>query len=314
MSSASDAVARAGRVVFELDRFAVAGEDRLVVEGAWFGVRGRRFIRPSLTVMVEGNETRLLADLADKPWAAEDGEPWRAAFPAELDIKDLEMVELAVAPDITITLLGSPEASGGGKTKPPKNRTESSGPRRARGAHESQDRQFARRLERAKAEKAQTEARLDELLGQLGQVARERDEASVERDRLVAERDQLIAERETVERERDDIAAQLDAARTAREEAIGVTKAARLAHDRAVEDRDVTTASHRRAEAERDAAIADRDRAIAERDGALALRDHAVAERDAASAARDDAAHQRDALARTSERLQSELADLSSSR
>jgi hypothetical protein len=44
------------------------------------------------------------------------------------------------------------------------------------------------------------------------------------------------------------------------------------------------------------------------------LRDHAAAERDAAAAARDELAHQRDALARTREGLQSELAELSSTR
>ena len=37
---------------FELDRFQWAGEDRLEVEGRWFGVRGRRFVRPVLTVYV----------------------------------------------------------------------------------------------------------------------------------------------------------------------------------------------------------------------------------------------------------------------
>ena len=42
------------------------------------------------------------------------------------------------------------------------------------------------------------------------------------------------------------------------------------------------------------------------------MRDHAVTQRDEAAATRDEIANQRDALARTSERLQSELAELTS--
>ena len=47
----------AGGVGFELDRFEMAADDRLEVNGRWFGVRGRRFIRPSLT-LVAGEEQR----------------------------------------------------------------------------------------------------------------------------------------------------------------------------------------------------------------------------------------------------------------
>src|SRR4030088_2171316 len=92
-----------GRVGFELARFEVVG-DCCTVQGRWFGVRGRRFMRPALTVVVDGQSIRLLADLADKPWVAEDGEPWKATFPYTLERAQLHDVELTVAPDVTITL------------------------------------------------------------------------------------------------------------------------------------------------------------------------------------------------------------------
>jgi hypothetical protein len=286
MSGVSDAVARAGGVVFELDRFAIADDNLCVVEGCWFGVRGRRFIRPSLTVTVDGSETRLLADLADKPWAAEDGEPWKATFPVAVEIRDIEKAELAVAPDITIALRGSPDAADSRKRKPARRPSQRSRTQSRPDPGERQRRELARELQRVEGEKAQAQARLDELLGQLSRVVTERDEASAERDRLTADR----------------------------EAAAAASEAAQLARDRALADRDAAIAAQRRAESDRDLAIAECDRALSEREGAIALRDHAVAERDAAAAARDELTQQRDALAGTSARLQSELAELSSTR
>src|ERR1700761_1211770 len=104
MPMAKALVSEVGRVGFELDRFELVGGEACEVQGRWFGVRGRRFMRPALTVVVDGQPTRLLADLAHKPWAAEDGEPWQAGVP--YDQQDGEWVEgeLNVAPDITATL------------------------------------------------------------------------------------------------------------------------------------------------------------------------------------------------------------------
>ena len=53
------------------------------MSGRWFGVRGRRFVRPVLTIDVAGDRRRLVALLDHKPWHAADGEPWVAAFPWE---------------------------------------------------------------------------------------------------------------------------------------------------------------------------------------------------------------------------------------
>jgi hypothetical protein len=89
-------------IVFELERFEPS-DGHLTLSGRWFGVRGRRFVRPTLTLEVSGERRRALADLADKPWAAEDGEPWQATFPWHKSGR-VEESELSVAPDITISL------------------------------------------------------------------------------------------------------------------------------------------------------------------------------------------------------------------
>jgi hypothetical protein len=96
----------ADRVSFEVESMACDDQGRLLVNGRWFGVRGRRFVRPTLTLTVnpDGSEQRALADLEHKPWAAEDGEPWIAAFPLEIELKEAKRMELSVAPDIAVDL------------------------------------------------------------------------------------------------------------------------------------------------------------------------------------------------------------------
>ena len=78
MSPASQSVSAGGRVAFEVEQFEFRAGDRCEVRGRWSGVRGRRFMRPALTVVADGRRIRLLADLEHKPWAAEEGTPWRA--------------------------------------------------------------------------------------------------------------------------------------------------------------------------------------------------------------------------------------------
>ena len=89
VQSLMPATATTERIVFELDRFELAEADRLEVSGRWYGIRGRRFVRPSLTLVADGENSRALADLEHKPWAAEDGAEWHAAFPcAAEDVAD----------------------------------------------------------------------------------------------------------------------------------------------------------------------------------------------------------------------------------
>ena len=64
---------------FVVERFAARG-DRLEISGHWHGVRGRRFVRPVLWLHRGESRRRLVAVLDHKPWAADAGEPWVAAF------------------------------------------------------------------------------------------------------------------------------------------------------------------------------------------------------------------------------------------
>ena len=104
MAQAVEPERGAGSVSFEVERFESRGGDQLVLSGRWFGLRGRRFVRPTLTLGSGDSRQRALADLEHKPWAAEDGELWEAAFPIERHGGDPGSIELTVAPDITVAL------------------------------------------------------------------------------------------------------------------------------------------------------------------------------------------------------------------
>jgi hypothetical protein len=102
MAKVSEPAVTDDDIFFELERFEPSG-GRLTLSGRWFGVRGRRFVRPTLTLAVAGERMRALADLDDKPWPAEDGQPWQASFPWS-KTGTVEEPELSVASDITIPL------------------------------------------------------------------------------------------------------------------------------------------------------------------------------------------------------------------
>ena len=92
------------------------------------GVRGVRFVRPALVVRdrATGGEKTLLADLEHKPWPANEGEPWVAAFPwpdgrRGAEPPDVARTELAVAPSIVVPLARAAEAEDGerdGRARP----------------------------------------------------------------------------------------------------------------------------------------------------------------------------------------------------
>jgi hypothetical protein len=87
-------------VRFELQRLALQG-DELVVSGFWTGVRGMRFVRPTLLC----EDRRILATLEHKPWAPSDDAPWTAAFPwTGGDAVDAVSLALAVAPRVIVPL------------------------------------------------------------------------------------------------------------------------------------------------------------------------------------------------------------------
>lgn len=226
---APDSVARGSRVEFQLARFEVIG-DRCQLQGRWFGVRGRRFMRPTLTAVVDGQPVRLLADLADKPWTAEDGDLWQATFPLAVESAKFQEAELTVAPDVTITL-PAPQLLAAGAGNKSSSRRAGAGPRDHRGrksrrpglgSRDSQadalarelaelrkaHSQLLRRVDRLEADKARTAQSIDEMSRTLREVTRERDEANAARDRIAAAL-------EAMRRERDQVMAERDAARAA---------------------------------------------------------------------------------------------------
>ncbi len=94
------------QITFQADPLNVTEPGRLQVSGRWYGIRGRRFMRPALilTLSADGSQRRALAELVHKPWAAQDGEPWVAAFEVKLPLTQASSIELSVAPDITVEL------------------------------------------------------------------------------------------------------------------------------------------------------------------------------------------------------------------
>jgi hypothetical protein len=210
------AAAQTSELYFELDRFELGQAQRLELRGRWFGVRGRRFVRPTLTLLADEQPRRVLADLEHKPWAAEDGEDWVAAFPWDLDGEQIAALELSVAPDIVVEL---PQPGSGPA------RVDAFAHRNAKLPPEASvpEREFAHavdQLERLRGEldearSAQVQAnaalarrdsalsRVQELTARLEQTEQERDRAVSERDRAVSERDRAVSERDRVVRARD---------------------------------------------------------------------------------------------------------------
>lgn len=197
---------------FALSRVEAVGDDRLEVEGTWSGVRGVRFVRPALVVRDEARDRdrTLLATLDHKPWPAEEGRPWTAAFPWEGAAPDVASLELAVTPSIVVPL-------GEREPEPEPERVAAAPPRpaevRARRITDHDERLASAREERdaARAERDAALAERDRLAATLEDARREvaarpsreavrgelrqRDEALAARDAALAERDAAVAAR-----------------------------------------------------------------------------------------------------------------------
>lgn len=173
-------------VRFELERLSVGEPGRLELTGRWFGIRGRRFVRPTLLLTLPGDdaERRSLADLEHKPWAAEEGEAWTAAFPVDAGLRPeaAASIELSVAPDITVRL-----APGG---KPRR--------RRAGGPEPIAEPRRRERSQRVAGDVVGERERIrrQELMADRDRVIEERDQAMAERDQAIAMRDRRRAERD----------------------------------------------------------------------------------------------------------------------
>jgi hypothetical protein len=278
---------------FEVERFEWTAGDRLELAGRWFHVRGRRFLRPTLDVEVDGRIRRLLATLEHKPWASEEGEEWQAAFTWDGEVADIDAAQLTVGPDLAVEL-GPPATSDGLQSR----RRKAVGPEL--GAARAELKQLRAELERERDERRAEADDLRERLAGAEETGRSlratlhgtQEQASVAQAAAERRREELERERDAALAERAEIAGELEVARRERDAARGrltsteseLDALARV-RDEGREERNRWQSRARDAAAERDAALAARDAAVAERDAAIAQRDAAYADRQTALAA-----------------------------
>jgi hypothetical protein len=256
-------------VTFDVERFEWTSRDRLELVGRWSGLRGHRFLRPTLDVQVQGERHRMLAVLEHKPWAPENGEDWVAAFTWRGEPANIDEAELTVSPDLAVQLPAPGGSVEHGEVEAPAPAADRLPARRPRSAVlETELAAALAEVERAGGELERTRAMHSEAAREL-------------RERLRGEHTKIRKLEEELEQARASIAlAEAAAAENA---------------DRLRDERDA-------AGAERDAAMAARDAAVAEADEARGARDEALqklsaveGERDALAEARDRARLERNA-------------------
>ncbi len=248
-------------VAFEVERFEWTSRDRLELIGRWSGLRGHRFLRPTLDVQVEGERHRMLAVLEHKPWAPEDGQDWVAAFTWRGEPANFDEAELTVSPDLAVQLPapgGSVEHDEAQPSTPAADRLPARRPRsavleaelaaalaqvervgeeleRARATHSEAARELRERLrdEHAKVHGLETE-----LEHARAAIAMAEEAAAEDADRLRDERDAAAAERDAGMVARDAAVAEADEARSARDEALQKLAAVEGERDALAEARD----------------------------------------------------------------------------
>jgi hypothetical protein len=101
-------------LAFEVERFEWTNDERLEISGRWYGLRGHRFMRPTLHVRVgDRRRRRMIAVLDHKPWAPEEDGPWIAAFAWRGPPDGVTAVRLEVAPDVILDLPNPGPAAAG---------------------------------------------------------------------------------------------------------------------------------------------------------------------------------------------------------
>jgi len=175
MATISDSTAT--EPAFVVERFAVAG-DVVEVAGHWRDVRGRRFVRPVLWLHKGESRQRLVAVLDHKPWAADDGTPWIAAFKWAGGKLDADRAELEVGRELVVEL----PLPGGRPAKP----------RPAKPRVPSELERVREQLLSATKERSALQAALDAATTKADELARLR----AERDRARAEAEQARADGE----------------------------------------------------------------------------------------------------------------------
>jgi hypothetical protein len=273
-------------VTFEVERFEWVDGDRLEVTGRWYGLRGHRFVRPVLVVQAGDEQRRMLAVLDHKPWAAEDGDEWIAAFPWEGKPLELTAAELAVAPSLAVDL-PVPRVPGQRGTAP----AGSEGPLHARRGPVEPKKPKPRRKPAAAAPPAPAATPQPQAAKPDPPPASPAPDESVTPEGVAALRAQLASEQASVRR----LAAQLEEAH----QGLAAARAAADDHDALVGERDAAIAARDEARAnanlDHDAIIEERDQAVHERAAALYARDEALDERAAANFERKNAIAERDA-------------------
>jgi hypothetical protein len=313
-----------GEIAFELERYEFKGDDRVEISGRWSGVRGRRFIRPTLTVMTGGRGSRALADLEHKPWAPEEGKLWMAAFSCTVEDATALEAELNVAPDITITLPAPGDAAATGAKRAKRERPgreprvrreliERPAPPRRSGASPSQE-------STARREVAAIKTTMDAAIADKERLLHESD---AEKERLQGELAASKTEQAQLRARVEELTAELDRAVAARTSALAARDQALETSERSLAERDTAVQAQAETVAARDAAIESRDAAVAMREealnardesdaaanAALLARDHALAQRDAADTARGRAVADRETLAQTADQLRNQHQD-----
>jgi hypothetical protein len=256
-------------------------------------VRGRRFLRPTLDVEVDGEPRRMLAVLDHKPWAALDGEIWVAAFAWHGEPVDLTGSELTVAPGLSVELLppGTKRPGQRGYSRPSRADVLA---RELAGARDEVER-LTREVEGARSvHAAELERKAATHAAELERARDELAAARKETERRVAE---LGAERLRAEQLEADLRGARDEVAAAQAESAG--RHDELDRERAAIEagvREATAEDVERLRAERDAAIDDAASAHAARDAARRESVSARAERDAAIRDRDRVHQERNVL------------------
>lgn len=267
---------------FEVDRLEV-DEGILTIEGTWSGVRGMRFVRPTLVV----DDRQVLATLEHKPWAPREDVPWIASFPWKGEATALAAASLEVAPSVIVPL--GPFADTGRTAKratdssraEPERRAARGGeaepgagaePRAGAGDHRDGELRALRRdmvalqsrLDDAARAQRTAEADRDRALAMRDEAQRDLEAALRTRDRMDGSRDEALATVAETERRRDEAIAAVE-----RQRDKDVAAAQR--------ERDKRVAAAEKARAE---ALSDRDAVAAERDELRAQRDELRAQRE----------------------------------
>lgn len=276
MAGATPQIPATGAPGFEVERFEWTAPDRLEVSGRWFGVRGRRFVRPTLDVHGAGDQRRLLAVLDHKPWAAEDGQRWHAAFRWEGGEVDLSGAELAVAPGIAVPLDRPVQARRFERRAEPQEPAPAPPPPVPTAAEQAG--------ETLEAAMATADAALRDRRG----LERERDAAIRARDAALADRETIIRERFTAVKERDEarhrlaaLTSEQDALRADLDAARAEADTLRAEHAALTGGSDEVASLTARLESalrDRDAVRRERNELLTSRDTALAVHADATAE------------------------------------